>query len=812
MKTAITEKGEITVAGFKELLNRDFLFLDGAMGTMLQNAGLKLGERPESLCITSPETITDIHRQYINAGSRVVYTNTFGANRHKLEGTGLDVEQVIDAAVRCAKNAAKGKNAFVALDIGPIGELLEPSGTLAFEDAYDIFKEMVIEGEKAGCDLVVFETMTDLYEVKAGVLAAKENTKLPVICTMTFEETGRTFTGCTIESMAAVLEGLGADAIGINCSLGPKEIFPLAKRLVDATSLPIVIKANAGLPNPLTNKYDITPEKFAEYMIPYAEEGIKIMGGCCGTTPEYIKEIIKAVCKNSAEKKNIKRKTVLCSPSRFVEINGVRIIGERINPTGKKRFQQALKENDMGYIAERAIEQADAGADILDVNVGMPGINEKEMMVKVVKLLQSVCDLPLQIDSSDAEAIEAGLRVFNGKAIVNSVNGEPEKMDTILPIVKKYGAAVIGLCMDSKGIPKTTEERFDIAKRILDMALYYGIPREDVFIDCLTLTVSAQQDQAQQTLKAVRRVKEELGLHTVLGVSNISFGLPAREYITTSFLVQAMSNGLDLPIVNPNQEAIMDAIYAFKVLSGEDKNSEKYIERFAGRNEVKVEKKAEVTIKKAKDDEKHGELDIAYAVSKGLKEDAARITKELLKEKSELEIINELLIPALDKVGEKYEKQEIFLPQLINSATASCEAFEVIKKSILSKGSASVSKGKIVLATVKGDIHDIGKNIVKVILENYGYQVIDLGRDVPVENVVQTAIKEDVKFVGLSALMTTTLKSMKDTIDAIRKSGHKCKIVVGGAVLTPEYAKEIGADFYAKDAKQTVDFAKKVLG
>jgi 5-methyltetrahydrofolate--homocysteine methyltransferase len=805
----IIEREEIIVAGFKDLLNQDFLFFDGAMGTMLQNAGLKLGERPESLCISSPEIITDIHRQYIKAGSRVVYTNTFGANRHKLEGTGLDVREVIDAAVKCAGKATKGTDAFVALDIGPIGELLEPSGTLAFEEAYDIFKEMVTEGEKSGCDLVVFETMTDLYEVKAGVLAAKENTKLPIVCTMTFEETGRTFTGCTIESMAAVLEGLGVDAIGINCSLGPDEIFPLAKRLVDSSSLPIVIKANAGLPNPITNKYDITPEKFAEYMIPYAKEGIKIMGGCCGTTPEYIKEIIKAVSGNLSERKSVKRKTVLCTPSKFVDINGVRIIGERINPTGKKRFQQALKENDMGYIAERAIEQADAGADILDVNVGMPGINEKEMMIKVVKLLQSVCDLPLQIDSSDADAIEAGLRVFNGKAIVNSVNGEPEKMDKILPIVKKYGAAVIGLCMDSDGIPKTAEKRFEIAKRILDKALYYGIPREDVFIDCLTLTVSAQQEQAQQTLKAVRRVKEELGLHTVLGVSNISFGLPAREYITTSFLVQAMANGLDLPIVNPNQQAIMDAIYAFKVLSGEDKNSEKYIERFAGRTETKTE---QTVIRTVKADEKHGDLDIAYAVSRGLKEDAARITKELLKEKSELEIINNLLIPALDKIGERYEKQEIFLPQLINSATASCEAFEVIKKSILSKGSESVSKGKIVLATVKGDIHDIGKNIVKVILENYGYQVIDLGRDVPIDTVVQAAIKENVKFVGLSALMTTTLKSMKETIDAIRKSGHECKIVVGGAVLTPEYAKEIGADFYAKDAKQTVDFAKQVLG
>ena len=790
-----------------KLMKDGFLFLDGAMGTMLQKAGLKLGERPEAICIEKPEIITDIHRQYVEAGSQIVYANTFGANRHKLEGTGLEVDNVIEAAVKCAKNAVEGTDAMVALDIGPIGELLEPSGTLSFESAYDIFKEMVVIGEKAGCDIIVFETMTDLYEVKAGLLAAKENTSLPVICTMTFEENGRTFTGCSVEAMAAVLEGLGADGVGINCSLGPDEIFPIAKRLAMATTLPVVVKANAGLPDPITNTYDITADKFAESMKQYAEIGIRVMGGCCGTTPEYIKEVVKAVLPIKNERAKVERKTVLCSPSKVVTVDGVRVIGERINPTGKKRFQQALREGDMAYIAERAIEQAEAGADILDVNVGMPGINEKEMMIKVVKTIQSVCDLPLQIDSSDPEAIEAGLRIFNGKAIVNSVNGEDEKINTILPIVKKYGASVIGLAMDENGIPDTAEKRIAIAERILDKAMSMGINKEDVFIDCLTLTVSAQQEQAVETLKAVRYVKEKLGLHNVLGVSNISFGLPAREYITTNFLTQAMYAGLDLPIINPNQQAVMDAVCSYRVLSGEDVNSEKYIERFSGRTEQKV---VQTTEKKSNGAD--SETGIGYAVSKGLKEETARLTKELLKEKTELEIINELLIPALDRVGERYEKQEIFLPQLINSAAASCEAFEVIKKSILAKGTGSVSKGKIILATVKGDIHDIGKNIVKVILENYGYQVIDLGRDVPPETVVETAIKEDVKLVGLSALMTTTLNSMKETVDMLRASGHGCKIVVGGAVLTEEYAKMIGADCYAKDAKATVDFAKEVFG
>lgn len=784
----------------KKLFEKDFIFLDGAMGTMLQAGGLKLGEQPEVLSITEGETITNIHKMYIEAGSDIVYTNTFGANAHKLQGTGYSVEKIISAAVSCAKKACEGTSVYTALDIGPIGELLEPVGALKFDEAYDIFKEMVISGEKAGADLVVFETMTDLYELKAAVLAAKENTSLPIFVTMTFEENRRTFTGCTVESMAYVMEGLGVDAMGINCSLGPKEILPIARELCTYTNIPVIVKANAGLPNPEDNSYDITAEIFAEDMKPYAEAGVKIIGGCCGTTPEYIKQIIKAMSGLKPSKIDVKPRSILCTPSMVVPVDEVRVIGERINPTGKKRFQQALKECDLEYIANCAIEQTDAGASILDVNVGMPGIDEREMMIKAVKTLQGVINLPLQIDSSDVTAIEAGLRYCNGKAIVNSVNGEAEVMEKILPIVKKYGAAVVGLTLDSRGIPKTTEERFEIAQIILNTAISYGIPREDVFIDCLTLTVSAQQDQARQTINAVRRVKEELGLHTVLGVSNISFGLPNRELITCNFLVQAMENGLDLPIINPNQKAMMDAISAFKVLNGNDIHSEKFIERFAEASSPLADTKMEKNI------------DIGYAISKGLKEETAKLTEVLLKTKTELEIINELLIPTLDKVGERYEKQEIFLPQLINAANASCEAFEVIKKNILSKGSESVSKGKVILATVKGDIHDIGKNIVKVILENYGYQVIDLGRDVAVNTVVETAIKENVKLIGLSALMTTTLKSMEETISALRKSGHQCKIVVGGAVLTPEYAMQIGADFYAKDAKKTVDVAKEVLG
>lgn len=778
----------------------EWTLLDGAMGTMLQAAGMPVGQLPELWNIQHPEIVTNIQRAYVEAGSRVIFANTFGANRHKLSGSGYDVEAVISAGIRAAREAAGDEPVRVALDVGPIGQLLEPLGTLSFAEAYDIFRELVTAGERAGADLIVFETMSDLYEAKAAVLAAKEHTNLPVWVTMTFEATGRTFVGVTVPAMAMTLTGLGVDALGFNCSLGPKELLPMVEELAHWTNLPLILKPNAGLPDPSTGAYTITPEEFAEEMVQAAKLGVTIMGGCCGTTPDFIKALGSRLAETRPGTRSKADRHGVCSATQAVELQGVRVIGERINPTGKKRFQQALREGDMGYILERGLEQQDAGADILDVNVGLPGIDESAMMTRVVKALQGVVDLPLQIDSSDPTAIEAGLRAVNGKAIVNSVNGNQEVLDTVLPLCKKYGAAVVGLTMDHRGIPQTAEQRIEIARRILEMALAYGIPREDVFIDCLTLTVSAQQEQAAETLKAVRYVREELGLHTVLGVSNISFGLPAREQITVSFLTQAMYAGLDLPIINPNQQAVMDAVAAFRVLSGQDRDSAAYIERFAEMPEPAVTAK------------QSGAVTLETAIARGLKEETAALTQKALETMSELDVVNNLLIPALDLVGDRYEKQEIFLPQLIHAANAACEGFEIIKKRIAQRGEGSVSKGKIVIATVQGDIHDIGKNIVKVVLENYGYTVIDLGRDVPVETVVEAVIREDVRLVGLSALMTTTVVSMAETIAAIRASGHSCKIMVGGAVLTPEYAAEIGADFYAKDAKQSADIARQVLG
>ena len=677
---------------------------------------------------------------------------------------------------------------------------------LRFEDAYEIYKEMVVAGEKYGADAIIFETFTDLYDVRAGVLAAKENTKLPVWVTMTYETTGRTFTGTKIESMAVTLEGLGVDAVGFNCSLGPKEILPLAKKLKEWTNLPIIIKPNAGLPNPSTGEYDLLASDFADLMADFGEIGIDYAGGCCGTSPEYISELKSAFDNREfPELKPTKAKTGICSGNEMVELNGVRVVGERLNPTGKKRFQEALLNHEMEYICKVAIEEEESGADILDINVGVPGGDEVALMIEAVKAVQSVVNIPLQIDSSNPEAIEAGLRVYNGRAIVNSVNAEDERLDLILPIVKKYGAAVIGLALNENGIPTTAQERVDNAKHILDKALEYGLKKEDVIIDCLTLTVSAQQDQAKETLEAVRRVTKELGLHTTLGVSNISFGLPARSHITENFLIQAMYAGLDLPIVNPNIEGIMNAIYSFKVLSGEDKDSVKYIDRFAT-------VKAETKVVAVSDNGEVTKEVVQDAILKGLKEETYNNAKKLLEDHGELEIINEYLIPALDTVGDLYEKQVIFLPQLINAANAASSAFELIKERIANKGEHNVSKGKIVVCTVKGDIHDIGKNIVKVILENYGYRMIDLGRDVDIQKVVDTVIREDVKLVGLSALMTTTLPAMKKTIEEIRKVSNDCKVWVGGAVLTKEYADEMGADFYAPDARSSVDIAKTVLG
>ena len=780
----------------------ELIILDGGMGTQLQAAGLPMGQAPELWNVTEPEKVTAVHRRYVEAGSKVLYTNTFGVNRLKTARIGRSVRELVEGGVRCARAAAGTEEVRVALDIGPLGQILEPLGTLKLEEAYDIFREIVEAGRDAGADLIVIETMSDLYEVKAAVLAARENSTLPVWVTMTFEAGGRTFVGTTVSAMGLTLSGLGVDAMGFNCSLGPKELLPMIRELRRWTDKPLILKPNAGLPDPATGEYRITPEEFAAELETAPEDGVQMLGGCCGTTPDFIRALNAAMRGARMPSPRPERRSGVCSASQTAAFGPVRVIGERINPTGKKRFQQALRENDIDYIVARGIEQQDAGADLLDVNVGLPGINEPEMMTRVVKALQAVVDLPLQIDSSDPAAIEAGLRAVNGKAIVNSVNGKAEVLRSILPICKKYGAAVVGLCMDENGIPQTWQERVAIAKRILDAALAVGIPKEDVLIDCLTLTVSAQQEQAAETLKALHAVREELGLHTVLGVSNISFGLPARENITVSFLTQALYAGLDLPILNPNQTAVMDAVASFRVLSGEDRDSEAYIRRFAA---AESEPK-KTTPAPGKD------VSLADCILRGLKSETAAITRRELESRSEMDVINELLIPALDRVGELYEKQEIFLPQLINAANAACGGFDVIKERIAKSGADSVSKGKIVLATVFGDIHDIGKNIVRVVLENYGYTVIDLGRDVPAETIVETVIREDVKLVGLSALMTTTVKSMADTIAAIRKSGHDCKIMVGGAVLTPDYAAEIGADYYAKDAKQSADIARMVLG
>ena len=780
----------------------ELIILDGGMGTQLQAAGLPMGQAPELWNVTEPEKVTAVHRRYVEAGSKVLYTNTFGVNRLKTARIGRSVRELVEGGVRCARAAAGTEAVRVALDIGPLGQILEPLGTLKFEEAYDIFREIVEAGRDAGADLIVIETMSDLYEVKAAVLAARENSTLPVWVTMTFEAGGRTFVGTTVSAMGLTLSGLGVDAMGFNCSLGPKELLPMIRELRRWTDKPLILKPNAGLPDPATGEYRITPEEFAAELETAPEDGVQMLGGCCGTTPDFIRALNAAMRGARMPSPRPERRSGVCSASQTAAFGPVRVIGERINPTGKKRFQQALRENDIDYIVARGIEQQDAGADLLDVNVGLPGINEPEMMTRVVKALQAVVDLPLQIDSSDPAAIEAGLRAVNGKAIVNSVNGKAEVLRSILPICRKYGAAVVGLCMDENGIPQTWQERVAIAKRILDAALAAGIPKEDVLIDCLTLTVSAQQEQAAETLKALHAVREELGLHTVLGVSNISFGLPARENITVSFLTQALYAGLDLPILNPNQTAVMDAVASFRVLSGEDRDSEAYIRRFAA---AESESK-KTTPAPGKD------MSLADCILRGLKAETAAITRRELETRSEMDVINQLLIPALDRVGELYEKQEIFLPQLINAANAACGGFDVIKERIAKSGADSVSKGKIVLATVFGDIHDIGKNIVRVVLENYGYTVIDLGRDVPAETIVETVIREDVKLVGLSALMTTTVKSMADTIAAIRKSGHDCKIMVGGAVLTPDYAAEIGADYYAKDAKQSADIARMVLG
>ena len=788
-----------------------FVFLDGGMGTQLTARGLQPGQKPELAALTMPETLTAIHRDYAQAGAEILCANTFGANPRKLAGAGCTVDRVVAASIACARAAADETGALVALDVGPLGELLAPAGTLAFEDAVDQFAQVVEVGVKAGADLVFLETMTDLYELKAALLAVREHSRLPVFASMSFESRGRTFTGCTVESFGITAAGLGAAAVGINCSLGPAEILPFAKRLcrVVPAGVPVFVKPNAGLPNP-DGSYDLDAEGFAAAMQAYAASGVSIVGGCCGTTPGYIRRLKETFAPLVPAQKIPVRASRLCSPVRCVEVGGVTVVGERINPTGKKRLQQALREGDSAYACAQAVAQAEAGAELLDVNAGLPGIDEAATLERLVQQIQAVTDLPLQLDSTDPAALERALRVYNGKPVVNSVNGEQKSLDTILPLCKKYGAAVVGLTLDEHGIPPTAEGRLAIARRIAAAADDAGIPREDVYIDCLTLTVSAEQDAAAETLRALALCKRELGVRTVLGVSNISFGLPCRGYMNTAFLTLAMQAGLDLAIMNPNTPEMMAAVRAYRVLTGQDARCAAYVEAYAGQQLQTVAVASAAPGQPAAPAQ--GGDALAEAIRRGLKAEAGAAAAEALQTRAPLDLVNGSLIPALDAVGDGFEKGTLFLPQLLQAAAAAQAAFEAVKNAIAATAQGDApARGRIVLATVKGDIHDIGKNIVRVILENYGYDVTDLGRDVAPETVVEAVRRTGAPLVGLSALMTTTVPSMEATIAALRAAGLPCRIMVGGAVLTPSYAEKIGADFYAKDAKASADIAKQVF-
>ncbi|MFA5576280.1 MAG: homocysteine S-methyltransferase family protein [Tissierellaceae bacterium] len=782
----------------RERLKKEVLVFDGAMGTMLQTRGLKLGELPEVVNIEKPEMVRQIHRDYIDAGAMIITSNTFGANELKLKNSPYGLEDVIHAAVENAKIAIGHGDNYIALDIGPIGELLEPMGSLKFEDAYDIFKRQVVQGVKDGVDLILIETMTDLYEAKAAVLAAKENSSLPVFATMSFEANMRTFTGTTPLSMVMTLEGLGVDALGINCSLGPKEIEPILDEILSYSKIPVMVQANAGLPTILDKRpvYNVLAEEYAYYGRKFIEKGVRIIGGCCGTTDEYIRTMSEKIRGLKPVFLGMEGRSGVCTPTKAISIDGVKVIGERINPTGKKLFKEALKGGDIDYILREAIEQVEAGAHILDVNVGLPEIDEEKMMVDVVKEIQSILDVPLQIDSTDPRVIEAGLRVYNGKAIVNSVNGEDQVLDRILPIVKKYGAAIVGLTLDERGIPDTALGRYKIAEKIVRKAEDHGIARGDVYIDCLTLTAAAQQKEVRETLDALRLVKE-LGVKTVLGVSNVSFGLPNRKLINKTFFAAALYQGLDLPIINPLDKEMMDTILASNLLWNKDRGGNEYLAGHRGRGHKPL-------------DRPDRDLDLSDIIIRGIREDAKEATSKLLGEYEALEIVNKYLIPALDTVGDRYEKEIIFLPQLIQSAETVKASFEILKESLAASSGPSISRGKVLLATVKGDIHDIGKNIVKVLLENYNFQVIDLGKDVPIERIVEKVQGEDIRLVGLSALMTTTVRSMEETIAELRKVKTNIKIMVGGAVLNREYASMIKADYYGNDAKEAVRIAKEI--
>lgn len=790
-------------------LGKKLLFFDGGMGTLLQAKGLKPGELPETWNINHAEEIIGIHQAYIEAGSDIVLTNTFGANALKFHDEGYPLKGIIDAAVGHVKTAAQRagvqKKVYTALDVGPTGKLLKPMGDLDFEDAYQAFREVMIYGEQAGADLIHIETMSDTYEIKAAVLAAKENTHLPVFVTAIFDERRKLLTGADVPAVVSMLEGLRVDALGINCGLGPEQMLPILEELRQFSSIPVIVKPNAGLPKQRGNEtfYDVLPEAFAGTMKTIVEKGAAVIGGCCGTTPEHIRCMIeqcRGLSVKPAEKKAI---TMVSSYGQTVILgNGSKIIGERINPTGKKKFKQALKEHDMDYILKEGIMQEEKGAHILDVNVGLPDIDEVAMMEEAVTGLQSVTSLPLQIDTVNIEAMERALRIYNGKAMVNSVSGKKESMDAVFPLIQKYGGVVIGLTLDEEGIPQTADGRVQVAEKIIREAARYGIDKKDIVIDVLCMTISSEPQGAVITLEALRRVRQELGVHTVLGVSNISFGLPCRPIVNANFYTMAMFNGLSAGIINPASEDMMKSYDAYHALMNLDENCTSYIGKYAGQ-----------TSQPAAGAPQGGSFSMTLqsAIEKGLKEEAHLITETLVKEQEPLDIINAHLIPALDHVGKGFEKGTVFLPQLLMSAEAAKAAFAVLKDVISRSGGTEEAKEKVILATVKGDIHDIGKNIVKVLLENYSFDVIDLGKDVPPETVLEAVKAQNVRLVGLSALMTTTVRSMEETIKLLRKEAPECKVMVGGAVLNQEYADMIGADFYGKDAMQSVYYAQKLL-
>ncbi|HBL99628.1 MAG TPA: homocysteine methyltransferase [Ruminococcaceae bacterium] len=787
----------------RDFIKNNIVYLDGGMGTLLQKSGLQPGELPERWNISHPEVIKEIHKSYYDSGSNIVNTNTFGANSLKFDTD--ELSEIIYHAVKNADEARKASSGkqekFIALDVGPTGKLLKPLGDLDFEDAVKAFAEVISLGVKYGVDLITIETMNDSYETKAAVLAAKENSDLPIIVTNAYGENGRLMTGADPAVMAAMLEGMGVDAIGANCSLGPKQLMGVMDALLKYCSVPVAFKPNAGLPKSdgKVTYYDVDAEEFAQDIKLAVANGVRIVGGCCGTTPEYIKKVCELT--RDMRPKEIEKKTYsVCTSYNKAVFFGEKpiLIGERINPTGKKRFKQALLENDIGYILQEAVNQQAKGVHVLDVNVGLPGIDEAQMLTNSVCELQCVTDLPLQIDSSDPVAMESALRRYNGKAMINSVNGKEENLNAIFPLVKKYGGFVVALTLDEKGIPSTVDGRMKIARKILLTAALYGINKKDIIFDPLAMTVSADKMSAMTTLETVKKITEQLGCNTSLGVSNVSFGLPSRELVNAAFFTTAMENGLSAAIMNPYSERMMEAYYSFNVVKGLDENCMDFI-NFASQQEVQPTAKQE------------NSLTLKEAIEKGLKEKASEITTAMLGNSAPLDIVNAHVIPALDNVGKRFEEKKLFLPQLLMSAEAAKASFEVIKATMSADGS-SVKKGSIVIATVHGDIHDIGKNIVKLLLENYGYNVIDLGKNVPPETVLKAVTDNHAPLVGLSALMTTTVPAMEETVKLIKENAPWCKTVVGGAVLTQDYADKIGADKYAADAMESVRYAESVIG